>query len=110
MIAPLLKLLQYSCKLKQNRARMLHMDAARTLLRLACDALAQEALGKLTERLLLTAESLLEEELGAADARGVLTIREQSGVVGHHFLPLRRGRHWRYPEGSRFKDTLCEPL
>ena len=65
MIAPLLKLLQYSCKLKQNRARMLHMDAARTLLRLACDALAQEALGKLTERLLLTAESLLEEELSA---------------------------------------------
>ena len=69
--ALLLKLLQHSCKLKQNRARMLHMGAPSELLHLACGALGQEALGSVAERLLMTAESLLEEELSAGPAARV---------------------------------------
>ena len=69
--ALLLKLLQHSCKLKQNRARMLQMGAPSELLHLACGALGQEALGSVAERLLMTAESLLEEELSAGPAARV---------------------------------------
>lgn len=63
--ALLLKLLQHCCKIKSNRGRMLAMDAANKLLSILSEALSSEALGPVAERLVLTVESLLEEEMAS---------------------------------------------
>ena len=69
--ALLLKLLQHCCKIKSNRTRMLSASATQALLRMLPEALEHESLGAVAERLLLTVESLLEEELAATlDADG----------------------------------------
>jgi len=59
----LLKLLQHCCKIQCNRKRMLSMGASRRLLQVVPEALQSEALGGVAERLLLSVEPLLEEEL-----------------------------------------------
>ena len=65
--ALLLKLLQHCCKIKSNRTRMLSASATQALLRMLPEALEHESLGAVAERLLLTVESLLEEELAAQE-------------------------------------------
>ena len=61
----LLKFLQHCCKIRSNRQRMLGMQGARQLLRMLPEALSSHSLSVLAERLVLTVEALLEEELGA---------------------------------------------
>ena len=63
--ALLLKLLQHCCKIRANRTAMLAMGGTQQLLRLLPEALADEALAVVAERMALTIESLLDEELTA---------------------------------------------
>ena len=61
-----LKLLQHCCKIRANRARMLANSGTQALLHILPEALEQESLAGVAERLLLTVESLLEEDLAAS--------------------------------------------
>ena len=59
----LLKFLQHCCKIRSNRRRMLQMQGAKELLCMLPEALSSESLCVVAERLVLTVEALLEEEL-----------------------------------------------
>lgn len=56
----LLKLLQSCCKIKSNRTRLLEQGGAQALLGMLPEALESAKLAGVAERILLTAESLLE--------------------------------------------------
>ena len=61
--ALLLKLLQHCCMIKANRTSMFGLAAAQALLRRMPEALAEETLAPVAERIALTIEALLHDEL-----------------------------------------------
>ena len=61
--ALLLKLLQHCCKIRTNRARMLEMKGTQRLLRMLPEALENECLGGVAERIAYSIESLLDDDL-----------------------------------------------
>ena len=61
--ALLLKLLQHCCMIKANRTSMFGLAAAQALLRRLPEALAEETLAPVAERIALNVEALLDDEL-----------------------------------------------
>jgi len=79
--ALLLKLMQHCCKIRSNRSRMQQMDGANVLLQMLPEALSSHALGHVAERLVLTVESLLEEELSLLAQDGSTTEGAEGGIA-----------------------------